>query len=502
MFLHSRAFILSIMKNHGRILVIDDQKSDAEEFERRLRSEGYEVETVLTAEAGLAHARRESFDVVLTGLHLSGSDEGPKEGLHIISELQAAKPFLPVILMTAKPTTQTTIEAMKLGAYDSIIKGRIAWNAFATLIHQAVEDVRFQLERPKVTVPLVEPDAFIGNSPAMHAVYKQIGRMAAKSVTVLIHGETGTGKELVANALHHHSARRSKPFIIVNCAAISEQLLESELFGHEAGAFTDAKAQRIGRFELAHEGTIFLDEVGDMSINLQAKLLRVLEQKTFQRVGGKETITVDVRVIAATHRDLKLAILEKEFREDLYYRLNVAVIYLPPLRERREDIPGLVDYFMQRYGKELVGNVEPQIHADAIACLQAMSWPGNVRELENVVRRALVSSHGIISLSDIQEAVAQDTLAESTAALSAGDQPLAAYVSDLLARVMRGDVEDAHARVTAAAERELYSQAIHLAGGNQSKAAKWLGVSLPTMREKLVRYRLHTTRESKSESLA
>jgi DNA-binding NtrC family response regulator len=491
-----------MMKNRGRILVIDDKKSDAEEFERRLSSEGYEVETVLTAEAGLARARRENFDAVLTGLHLSGPDEGPKEGLRIISELQATKPFLPVILMTAKPTTQTTIEAMKLGAYDSIIKGRIDWNAFATLIHQAVEDVRFQLERPKVTVPLAEPDTFIGNSPIMHALYKQIGRLATKSVTVLIQGETGTGKELVATALHHHSTRHNKPFIVVNCAAISEQLLESELFGHEAGAFTDAKVRRLGCFELAHEGTMFLDEVGDMSINLQAKLLRVLEQRTFQRVGGKETITVDVRVIAATHRDLKLAILEKEFREDLYYRLNVAVIYLPPLRARREDIPGLVECFMHRHGKELVGNGEPQIHADAIQWLQAMSWPGNVRELENVVRRALVSSHGIINLSDIQEAVAQDTLAEATATLSAGDQPLAAYVSDLLARVMRDEAEDAHAQLTKAAERELYSQAIHLAGRNQSKAAKWLGVSLPTMREKLVRYGLHTMRESKIENLA
>jgi len=321
-------------------------------------------------------------------------------------------------------------------------------------------------------------------------------------VAVLIRGETGTGKELVATELHLHSPRHDKRFVIVNCAAISEQLLESELFGHEAGAFTDAKARRIGRFELAHQGTIFLDEIGDMSINLQAKLLRVLQQKTFQRVGGKETITVDVRVIAATHRDLKLAILEKEFREDLYYRLNVAVIYSPPLRERREDIASLVEHFMHRYGTELVGSPEPQIHADAIECLQEMSWPGNVRELENVVRRALVSSHGIISLSDVQEAIAQDTVAKSVAPLPAADQPLAVYVSDLLERVMRNEIEDAHARVTVAAERELYSQAIQLANGDQSKAAKWLGVSRPTMREKLLRYGVHPRIESTAESVA
>jgi len=490
-----------MMNEQGNILIIDDKRSDAEEFERVLKAEGYEVELAATAEAGLARVRQKNFDVVLTGLHLSGTDEDRKEGLRIISELQTDKPFLAVILMTAKPTTQTTIEGMKLGAYDSIIKGRIDWNAFTTLIHQAVEDTRFQLERPKVPVPLAEPDEIIGNSDVMHAMYKQIGRLASKSVAVLIRGETGTGKELIATALYRHSARQNKPFIIVNCAAISEQLLESELFGHEAGAFTDAKTRRIGHFELAHQGTIFLDEIGDMSAGLQSKLLRVLQQKTFQRVGGKETITVDVRVIAATHRDLKLAILEKEFREDLYYRLNVAVIYSPPLRERREDIPSLVEYFMHRYGTELPGNAEPRIQADALECLQGMSWPGNVRELENLIRRVLVSSHLIINLSDSQEAIAQDSLAESVPP-PAEDQPLSAYISELLGRTTRGEMEDAHARVTAAVERELYGQAIQLSHGEQAKAAKWLGVSRQTMREKLLRYGLHPGVAKTTESVA
>jgi DNA-binding NtrC family response regulator len=487
------------MSEKGQILIIDDQKADAEELEQNLRAEGYAVEIAATAETGLACATKGNFDVVLTGLHLSGADEERKEGLQTIIDLQAVKPFLAVILMTAKPTTQTTIEAMKLGAYDSIIKGRMDWNAFITLIDLAVEDTRFQLERPTVLIPLAEPDEIVGNSPVMHAMYKQIGRLATKTVAILILGETGTGKELVASALHRHSARHGKPFVIVNCAAISEQLLESELFGHEAGAFTDAKIRRIGRFEQAHQGTIFLDEIGDMSINLQAKLLRVLQQKTFQRLGGKETIKVDVRVIAATHRDLKLAILEKEFREDLYYRLNVAVIRLPPLRERREDIPRLVECFMHRYGPELTGSPEPQIHPEALEWLQAMSWPGNVRELENVVRRALVSSHGIIKLTDIQEAIAQDTVAKSIAPLPAGDQPLSGYVADLLNRVMSGEMEDAHARVIAAAEQELYRQAIELAEGEQGRAARWLGVSRPTMREKLVRYGLYPRRYPKAE---
>jgi DNA-binding NtrC family response regulator len=490
------------MNGQGRILIISDTKSDVVEFERVLRSEGCEVQAAATAEAGLAHAEQGDFDVVLTDLHLSVSDDSRTDGLRIISELQAAKPFLAVILMTRSPTTQTTIEAMKLGAYDTIIKDQIDWNAFTTLIHQAVEDTRFQFERPKVTVPLAEPDSLIGNSAVMHFMYKQIGRLAAKSVAVLIRGETGTGKELVASALHRHSARHAQPFVIVNCAAIAEQLLESELFGHEAGAFTDAKARRTGRFEQADHGTIFLDEIGDMSINLQAKLLRVLQQKTFQRLGGKETITVNVRVIAATHRDLKLAILEKEFREDLYYRLNVAVIHLPPLRDRREDIPSLVECFMHRHGPESLGTLEPKIQADALEWLQGMSWPGNVRELENVVRRALMSSHGIINLSDIQEAISQDTADPTTVPFVPRDQPISAYISDVLDKVMEGELDDAHDRVTLHIERELYGQAIQLAAGDQSKAARWLGVSRPTMREKLVRFGLLPTRESKSECAA
>jgi DNA-binding NtrC family response regulator len=483
----------------GNILIIDDSIAEARRLQHVLQAEGYAVEITETSEAGLARATKENFDVVLTGLHLSGPDESIKGGLRIVSELQSAKPFMAVILMTAKPTTEATIEAMKLGAYDSIIKGRVDPDTFTTLIHQAVEDTRFQLDRDKVPVPLTEADAIIGNSTVMHAMYKQIGRLASKSVAVLIRGETGTGKELVATALHHHSARQASPFIVVNCAAIPDQLLESELFGHEAGAFTDAKTRKIGRFEQAHQGTLFLDEIGDMSIGLQSKLLRVLQQKKFQRVGGKETITVDVRVIAATHRDLKLAILEKEFREDLYYRLNVAVIYSPPLRDRREDIPALVEYFMHRYGAELLGNPEPQIHPDALQCLQEMSWPGNVRELENVVRRVLVSSHGIINLSDVQQAIAQDTQAALAAPVAAVNQPLTAYISDLLAKAMCSDLEDAQTRLTATAERELYTQAIQLAGGDQTKTAKWLGVSRPTIREKLLRYGLHPKGDSRIE---
>src|SRR5258708_169867 len=448
-------------KERGKILIIDEKKSDAREFGRVLRSEGYEVGRAATAETGLARARQENFDVVLTGLHLSGADEQRKEGLDIICQLQAAKPFLSVILMTAKPTTQTTIEAMKLGAYDSIIKGRIDWNAFTVLIHQAVEDTRFQLERPKVPVPRAEPDAIIGNSAVMHAMYKQIGRLAAKSVAVLIRGETGTGKELVASALHRHSSRHGQPFIIVNCAAISEQLLESELFGHEAGAFTDAKTRRIGRFEQANRGTIFLDEIGDMSMTTQVKLLRVLQNRTIQRVGGKETIPVDVRVLAATHRDLETAISEGEFRADLYHRLNDAVVALPPLRDRREDIPALVRFFIQRYGVEL-GSPNPSMPAtEALEQLQNKDWSGNVRELRNVLRKALLLARGY----PINREIIDQALAQTKIPRPAGDQTISSYISDLLARARSGDLDNVQSALTESIERELYAQAIRLANG-------------------------------------
>jgi DNA-binding NtrC family response regulator len=309
---------------------------------------------------------------------------------------------------------------------------------------------------------------------------------------VLIRGQTGTGKELVARAIYQHSPRADQPFIEVNCAAIPENLLESELFGHEAGAFTDAKVRRIGRFEQADHGTIFLDEIGDMSLNTQTKLLRVLQDKRFHRLGGKEIIEVDVRVIAATHRDLELAIKEKQFREDLYYRLNGAVIHLPLLRERREDIPELVRYFIQRHGGEL-GPIKPSMPtAEAIAYLQQQPWPGNVRQLSNVVRRALLAATGYPIYCDLVRQVLQQAAPPQAAA----DQTIAGCVAELLAKARQGEMENVHAVLIETVERQLYAQALGLADGDQTKAAGWLGVSRPTMREKLIRYGLHPGRET------
>ena len=326
----------------------------------------------------------------------------------------------------------------------------------------------------------------------MQAIYKEIGRVASKPVNVLIRGETGTGKELIARALYQHGDRAAAPFIAINCAAIPETLLESELFGHERGAFTGADGRRIGRFEQADGGTLFLDEIGDMSPSTQSKLLRVLQERTLQRLGGKDTITVDVRVVAATHRDLEAAIRQKQFRDDLYYRLSVVEIMLPALRSRREDIPVLVRHFLQKHGPDL-GNSDPSVNADALDLLAEQAWPGNVRELENVVRKLLLQARGYtITLEHVRASLAKAKAPTLGAAGSFGE-----YVDDLLAGARTGESSDVHARALEAAERELFSRAIEQAQGNQSRAARWLGVSRITMKAKLVQFGLHPGSDEK-----
>jgi transcriptional regulator with GAF, ATPase, and Fis domain len=337
-------------------------------------------------------------------------------------------------------------------------------------------------------------DALVGRSQAMQNVYKEIGRVAAKPVSVLIRGETGTGKELIVRAIYQHSDRANAPFIAINCAAIPETLLESELFGHERGAFTGADAKRIGRFEQADHGTIFLDEIGDITLGTQAKLLRVLQEKTLQRLGGKETIAVDVRVVAATHRDLETAIREKQFREDLYYRLNVVAITLPPLRNRREDVPDLVRYFLGKYGPDL-GNASPSIHSETVEFLQSQSWPGNVRELENVIRKALLAAQGYTITHDHVRTALNKNNGEAYSAL----RPFGEYVDELLVAACREEITNIHARVLETAERELFARAILQARGNQAKAARWLGISRITMKAKLVQYGLYPCQDTDTE---
>jgi nitrogen regulation protein NR(I) len=467
------------MATAPRILLIEDDSSAAAALERVLRDEDYRVSVASRGDAGLAEARQKDFDLVISDFKLPGLS-----GLEVVRQLHEVKPRLPLILMTAHGTTEIAIEATKLGAYDYLLKP-FEMEVLLDLVAKAVESSRLMSEVVEIGAEASSRDAIIGNSRVMQEIYKEIGRIAAKPVTVLIRGETGTGKELIARAIYQHSDRATAPFVAVNCAAIPETLLESELFGHERGAFTGADTRRIGKFEQAGGGTIFLDEIGDMSLNTQAKLLRVLQEKYIERLGGKETIPIDVRVIAATHRDLETALREKQFREDLFYRLNVVQVQLPPLRQRAEDIPSLVKYFLQKYGAEL-GVDSPAVQPEAIAFLCEQPWPGNIRQLENVARQALLLARKYtITLDHVRQVVAKmNRPAESL------DTSMAAWVSDFLLKARAGEMERVHAKVIDALERELFAQAIHLAHGNQAKAARWLGVSRVTMREKLTAFGL------------
>ncbi len=476
--------------NTARILVIEDDTRSAQSLERLLKSQGYAVVLEHRGDEGFNRATKDDFALVITDFRLPGVD-----GLELIRQLHAAKPRLPMVLMTAFGTTETAIEATKYGAFEYILK---PFNVAEMLevVKRAVASARLMSEQVELGAASDKPaaQAIVGGSRAMQTVYKEIGRVATTAATVLIRGETGTGKELVARAIYQHSDRAAKAFIAVNCAAIPETLLESELFGHERGAFTGADARRIGRFEQAHQGTLFLDEIGDMSAFTQAKLLRVLQDKVIQRVGGKENIPVDVRIIAATHRDLETAIAAKQFREDLYYRLGAVVIKLPPLRDRAEDIPALADYFLRRFREELK-LADASLQPDALAWLGDQRWPGNVRQFENVIRQGLLASRGFPIGRELLESVlakgGDTTIASKPESVGA----LESLMDDLLAQARGGAEIDVHAKVFEAMERELFTRAIKLAQGNQARAARWLKMSRQTVREKLQHFGLKASSE-------
>ena len=468
------------MSDPGKILLIEDDAGIASALQRVLEEEGHATLWENRGDHGIERAKKESFDLILTDLRMPGLD-----GLEVIQNLHQSKPLTPIILMTAHGTTQTAIEATKFGAYDYLLKP-FEMEELLRLVDKAL-NVRKLMSQP-VELGSSAPgrDALVGSGRAMQNLYKEIGRVADKPVTVLLRGESGTGKELVARALYHYSQRQAAPFLAINCAAIPETLLESELFGHERGAFTGAEARKIGRLEQADGGTIFLDEIGDMSGPTQAKLLRVLQDHTIQRLGGKTDIPVNVRVIAATHRNLEEAMRLKQFREDLFYRISVVVIRLPPLRERAEDIPELAAFFLRKYSLDF-GFGPQSIAPEAVQFLQGQAWPGNVRELENAVRKMMLYSRGFcIEIEDARAAVS-----EAGAGKAAPEHSLQRSVADCLLGAQRGEISNAHERIVELAERELLRQAIKMARGNQAQAARWLGLSRLTLREKLNQFGLH-----------
>jgi nitrogen regulation protein NR(I) len=468
------------MKN--KILLIEDDHSLAASLERVLALADYDVTVAASAEVGLECTCEASFAAVVTDFKLPRLN-----GLQLLKQIHAANGRLPIIFITAHGTADLAIEATKWGAYDCLFKPFEMPDLLATVANAVAHNV-LSANPVKLGNEPTPPPALIGNSAAMQGIYKEIGRVAATPAAVLIQGESGTGKELVARALWQHSDRATEPFVAVNCTAIPETLIESEMFGSERGAFTGAESRRIGRFEQARGGTIFLDEIGDMTLSTQAKLLRVLQEKTIQRIGGHEPISVDVRIIAATHRNLALAIRKQEFREDLFYRLNVLRITLPPLRNRLEDIPELVRYFLHRQSFEM-GIEKPSIQNDAMEFLQQQPWLGNVRELENAVRRALLVTPGYpITLRDVRRAMLVSAGQETE-----NDQSLSMLVKENLARAARGESVEVYAGLLGTLERELFAQAIKLACGNQVRAARWLGISRLTLRHRLQKLGLHSS---------
>lgn len=471
----------------SKILLVDDDASLAEAVKAVLETRGHTVTYIDDGEVALDAAESEDFHLVLTDYRMPGMG-----GMQLLEDLHESKPGLPIIMMTAFSTTDRAIEATKKGAFDYLIKP-FEMPDLLDLVEKAIASSQVSAKPVAIGREDDGKDSVIGTSRAMQNVFKEIGKIADKHITVLIKGETGSGKELIARAIFQHSDRAKAPFIAVNCAAIPDNLIESELFGHERGAFTGAVAKRVGRFEQANGGTLFLDEIGDLPWQTQVKLLRVLQEKVINRVGGKDEIPIDVRIISATHRDLEQMIKDESFRQDLFFRLNASVINLPPLREKAEDIPDLVNYFLAKYTREF--DIEPpSIHKDALAFLTRQSWPGNVRQLENVIRRALIDARGFT----ISKSLIEDSMKVSPTNLptSPEETGLADHIRARLLAASTGELaEGAFAVLTTDLEQELYRQAVEFSHGNQSSIAKWLGVSRMTVRDKLDKYDLFPKRK-------
>jgi two-component system nitrogen regulation response regulator GlnG len=457
------------------LLVVDDEPAILLAFRRAYRGSDLDVLTAESPAEGIALAESRRPDVIVLDMQLPGAS-----GLDVYRRLRALDARTPVIFITGKSTTDTAIEAMKLGAYDYLFKP-VELSQLRQVIDRAIALSRL------AHVPAVvaeggavdeRADAIIGRCPAMLEVYKAIGRVALQDVTTLIAGETGTGKELVARAIYQHSRRAAGPFLAINCAAIPENLLESELFGHEKGAFTGADRRRIGKFEQANGGTIFLDEVGDMAPLTQAKMLRLLQEQRFERLGGNETVTTDVRVLAATNQDLETLVAQGKFRQDLYYRLSVFTIRLPALRERGDDLLLLVQHYLRRFHRELGKDVQT-VAPQALELLRQYPWPGNVRELQSALKQALLRASGSVLMPEfLPEAL---TKRNGLSAAADDGMSLAQFIDQ---RIAAGS-EDLYAEAVRRLERLLVTRVLQHTGGNQLQAAKVLGITRGSLRNKV-----------------
>jgi two-component system nitrogen regulation response regulator GlnG len=462
------------------LLVIDDEPLILDCFRYLFPEAEIELMTAACAADGLRQFTERPPDVVMLDIGLPDMS-----GLDVLRRFQEIDARVPVILITGQGTAATAIEAMRLGAFDYVVKP-LDPDALCPLLQRAQEVSR--LMRVPATVPGAGPDIpsgelMIGNCPAMQDVYKSIGRVAPQDVTALILGESGTGKELAARAIYHYSRRAEKPFLAINCAAIPENLLESELFGHEKGAFTGAERKRIGKFEQCHEGTLFLDEIGDMTPLTQTKILRVLQDGQFERVGGNDPVKVNVRIIAATNRNLEARVASGEFRSDLFYRLNVFTVRLPPLRERGDDVLLLARHFLKKFGRDF-GREIHDFSPDALELLTGYTWPGNIRELQSVVKKALLETVGPVIAPECLPRALRPTPIEISTVEPARDMQSADFLG-LIRERLEAESTNLHAEMLTLLERILLPEVLRHTGGNLSQAARILGITRPTLRAKL-----------------
>jgi len=448
-----------------KILIVDDEEGMRRLLVRVLGKEGYQATAAESGAEALRCIAGENFDLVIADIQMPGMN-----GLELLAELKSFDPALPVVVITAYGTVESAVQALRSGAYDYLTKP-FEIDDIKLTVAKALERERLLAENRYLHQELQERYPFtgiIGSSQAMQRVFEVVDSVAPTNTNVLITGESGTGKELIARSIHQRSHRREQPFIVLNCAALSEGVLESELFGHEKGAFTGALATRKGRFELAHQGTLFIDEVGEMPASAQVKLLRVIQEHEFERVGGTRTIRSDVRLVAATNRNLEELVKKGVFREDLFYRLNVVNIELPPLRERREDIEALAGHFLQKFQRE-TGRPVHQLSPRALSCLLAYEWPGNVRELQNAMERAVVLCKGeSITPRDLPQGIQGPE--QICLELPDNGGSLTEILEDL--------------------ERQLIVQTLARQNGSQTRAAEVLGIKRTTLRYKMEKYRL------------
>ncbi len=463
-----------------RILVADDEESIRWVLSKSLTKQGYQVDLAKDGKEALLMSRKQSYDLAVLDIKMPGIT-----GLELLSKFQEECPQALIVIMTAESSMKNAVEAMKRGAYDYltkpfdldaldaiIFKAQKASKVSAevSVLKQEIKD-HYQLER-----------TIIGQSQPMQKIYKTLGKIAPSDITILIYGESGTGKELIARAIHFNSPRLGNPFIALNCAAIPRELLESELFGHEKGAFTGATERKIGKFEQANDGTIFLDEIGDMPLELQAKLLRVLQEKEVTRTGGNTTIKINTRIVAATNQDLKSKVQQKEFREDLYYRLNVVPLELPALRDRREDIPNLADYFLAKAHQEYASPANG-FAKEAMDLLCGYDWPGNVRELENAIQRAsLLSPDALLNAADFPDLTSGQGPSGNGTSLEA---LITQKLQSSLTQIDLQDMDNLYEMVLHQMERPLINIVLEKTRGNQVKAAEVLGINRNTLRKKI-----------------